>query len=208
MSPQSFDVSQSSYSSQMLNPYPEFLPPGPERHIYAVNESTKIVTAMDSVCDSREMMGQYRSGGSSQMQRSANMSSLQSPRPQSSRDEMSEYEEMQRDPRNSFIPENQTIFSPQQSHSGTLSTVRSMARDPIDASTVNMAITPSYQGYLTDEQKDSRDKFRRQMQGEYLFDLIQANSKLAMGAATMSDQRQAMPAIMVDGPRRSQLCGE
>jgi hypothetical protein len=51
------------------------------------------------------MMGQYQSGGSAQMQRSANMSSLQSPRPHSSRDEMSEYEDMQRDPRNSFIPE-------------------------------------------------------------------------------------------------------
>ena len=35
------------------------------------------------------------------------------------------------------------------------------------------------------------------MQGEYLFDLIQANSKLAMGAVTMSDHRQAMPAIIV-----------
>ena len=60
-----------------------------------------------------------------------------------------------------------------------------------------MATTPSFQGFLTDEQKESRDKFRRQMQGEYLFDLIQANSKLAMGAATMSDHRQAMPAIIV-----------
>jgi hypothetical protein len=35
------------------------------------------------------------------------------------------------------------------------------------------------------------------MQGEYLFDLIQANSKMAMGAATMPDHRQAMPAIIV-----------
>ena len=145
----------------------------------------------------REMMGQYRSGGSSQMQRSANMSSLQSPRPHSSRDEMGEYEDMQRDPRNSFIPENRTMFFPQQSHSGTPSTVRSIARDPTDSSTANMATTPSFQGFLTDEQKESRDKFRRQMQGEYLFDLIQANSKLAMGAATMSDHRQAMPAIIV-----------
>jgi hypothetical protein len=70
-------------------------------------------------------------------------------------------------------------------------------RDPTDSSTANMAITPSFQGFLTDEQKESRDKFRRQMQGEYLFDLIQANSKLAMGAATMSNHRQAMPAIIV-----------
>jgi hypothetical protein len=32
MSPQSFDVSQSPYSSQMLNPYPEYLPPGPRQY--------------------------------------------------------------------------------------------------------------------------------------------------------------------------------
>jgi hypothetical protein len=146
---------------------------------------------------SREMMGQYRSGESPQMQRSASMSSLQSPRPQSSRDEMSEYEDMHRDPRNSFIPENRIMFSPQQSNSGTSSTMRSMTRDPTGTHTANMEITPLYQGYLTDEQKDSRDKFRRQMKGEYLFDLIKTNRKLAMGTATVSDQRQAMPAIVV-----------
>jgi hypothetical protein len=60
-----------------------------------------------------------------------------------------------------------------------------------------MAITPSFQGYLADEQKASRDTFRRQMQGEYIFDLIQANRNQAMGAMIMSDRRQAMPAIIV-----------
>ena len=87
---------------------------------------------------SREMMGQYRSRESSQLQRSANMSSLHSPRPKNSRDEMSEYEDMHSDPRNS---ENRTMFSPQQSNSGAPSTMQSMARDPTDASTANMAIT-------------------------------------------------------------------
>jgi hypothetical protein len=57
---------------------------------------------------SRGMMGPCRSGRSSQMKRSASMSSLHSPRPQSSRDEMSEYEDMQRDPRHSSTPEHQS----------------------------------------------------------------------------------------------------
>jgi hypothetical protein len=56
------------------------------------------------------------------------------------------------------------MFFRQQSHSGTPSTVRSIARDPTDSSTANMATTPSFPGFFTDEQKDSRDKFRRQMQ--------------------------------------------
>jgi hypothetical protein len=47
-------------------------------------------------------------------------------------------------------------------------------RDSKDSSTANMAITLSVQGYLTDEQKASRYKFHRQMQGEHLFDLMQA----------------------------------
>ncbi len=70
---------------------------------------------------SREMMGRYRFGRSSQMQRSANMSSLYSSRPQSFRDEMSEYEDMQRDPSHSLTSEYQTAFShcQQQSHPGT-----------------------------------------------------------------------------------------
>jgi hypothetical protein len=104
------------------------------------------------------------------MQRSANMSSLHNLRPQGSRDEMSEYEDMQRDPRHSLTPEHRTVYAQQQSHSGTPSPVRSMARNPTDSSMA--AITPSFQGYLFDRQKASRDKFRRQMQGEYLFDLI------------------------------------
>ncbi len=72
-----------------------------------------------------------------------------------------------------------------------------MARDPLDSSTANMAITSSFQGYLTDEQKAGHDKLHRQMQREYWFDLTQANRPQATRAMIMSDKRQAIPAIIV-----------
>ena len=55
---------------------------------------------------SRESMGSYRSGGNSQTYRSANMTSITSPRMQQNvRDEMGEYEDMQGEARLSFTPE-------------------------------------------------------------------------------------------------------
>jgi hypothetical protein len=80
---------------------------------------------------SRETMGPYRSSGNSQMFRSANMSSLISPRPQQSiQDETCEYEDMQRGPRLSFTPEFRTMY-PQQS--SMPSTARSVSREQVDS---------------------------------------------------------------------------
>ncbi len=73
---------------------------------------------------------------------------------------------MHSDTRHWFAPEHQTTYPQQQSLSGTPSTVRSMARDPRDSTTAmsaNMELKPSYQGYLTDEQKASRDSVKRQL---------------------------------------------
>ena len=83
------------------------------------------------------------------------MSSLVSPRPQQSfQEETGEYEDMQRGPRLSFTPEFRTMY-PQQS--STPSTVISVSREQVDSSTANMAMTPSCQGMLTDEQEKKRD---------------------------------------------------
>ena len=44
-------------------------------------------------------------------------------------------------------------------------TVRSDVREPTDSYTANMALKPSCQGYLTDEQNASRDFVKRQLHG-------------------------------------------
>ena len=67
------------------------------------------------------------------------------------------------------------------------STVRSVNREQPYAATANAAV--SYQEYLADEQKTSRD-INRAMQGEHLYDLMHRNRPQAMGAMVGSDQRQ------------------
>ncbi len=91
------------------------------------------------------------------MVRSANMSSMMSPRPQPNvRDETSEYEETQR-LRPAYAAEYRTMYSPSAS---TPSTVRSVSREQLDRDSAGakMAARPSIMGLLTDEQKQTRDR--------------------------------------------------
>ena len=78
------------------------------------------------------------------------------------------------------------------SQPGTPSTVRSVNREQTGAATANAVV--SYQGYLADEQKTSRDR-NRAIQGKHLYDMMHRNRPQAMGDMVASDQRQAMPAI-------------
>ena len=65
-------------------------------------------------------MGQYRPGSNGQVIRSANLSSVMSPRPQPNvRDETSEYEETQRELRPAYTAEYRTMYSPSASTPGT-----------------------------------------------------------------------------------------
>ena len=92
--------SSSAYSSQ----YPSQMPMPPQMWL-----SSHPMQSM-----SRESMGSYRSGGNSQTYRSANMTSITSPRMQQNvRDEMGEYEDTQRDARLSFTPDFRAMY-PQQ----------------------------------------------------------------------------------------------
>jgi hypothetical protein len=62
-------------------------------------------------------MGQYRPGSNGPMVRSANMSSMTSPRPQPNvRDETSKYEEMKRELRPAYTAEHRTMYSPSAEH--------------------------------------------------------------------------------------------
>ena len=120
-------------------------------------------------------MGPYRPGVSTPMVRNPNMSvmsSMTSPRPQSgARDEMGEYEETRRDLRPSYTIEYRNTYSQSAS---TPSTVRSVSREQgdRDSASANMAIKPSIMGFLTDEQKQARDRHRmnRTLFGNYLID--------------------------------------
>ena len=99
--------------------------------------------------------------------------------------EIGDYEDYQSPTR---YPQQYSLSQP-----GTPSTVRSVNREQPDAASANAAV--SYQGYLADEQKTSRDR-NRTMQGEHLYDMMHRNRPQAMGAMVASDQRQAMPAII------------
>jgi hypothetical protein len=84
---------------------------------------------------------------------------------QNVRDEMGEYEDTQREARLSFTPEYRAMYTQQPS---TPSTVRSVSREQSDTNTANMAMTPSCQGMLTDEQEKSRDLNRVLFGDNYL----------------------------------------
>jgi hypothetical protein len=85
--------------------------------------------------------------------------------------------------------------------SNHLSTVLSVARDPTN-STSNQRqqiwcsnFKPSHPGYLTDEQKASKDNVTQQLQGGYRFDMIQAKQTSRYGWCLTDFE--AMPAIIV-----------
>jgi len=152
-------------------------------------------------------MGQYRPGVNIPMVRSANMSSMTSPHPQSIvRDETGEYEDVQRDLRQSYTPEYRTMY-PQSA--STPSTVRSVARDQMDrdSASANVAMKPSDMGRLTEEQKQARDKhiesMHRALFSNYLIDEQQQEmNTIARSARTAYkepkfESHQAMPAITV-----------
>ena len=78
---------------------------------------------------------------------------MTSPRLQAvNREEMGEYEEIQRDLRQMYTAEHRTMYPPLAS---TPSTVRSVSRRQVDRelANANMAIKPSDMGLLTEEQK-------------------------------------------------------
>ena len=112
---------------------------------------------MQSRPDSREMMmGQYRFAGNPKMQRLANMSTSVTSQGQmhGMMHEIGDYENYQ-------SPSYPQKYSPSQPD--TPSTVRSVNREQPDAATANAVV--SYQGYLADEQKTSKDR-NRAMQGD------------------------------------------
>jgi hypothetical protein len=100
-------------------------------------------------------MGQYRPGSNGPVVRSANMTLMTSPRQQSvNREEMGEYERIQRDLRPMYTSEYRTMTSQSAS---TPSTVRSVSREQVDreSANTNMAIKPSIMGLLTQKQKQA-----------------------------------------------------
>ena len=99
------------------------------------------------------------------MQRLANMSTSVNSQGQTQgmMQENGDYEDYQ-SPR---YPQQYSLSQP-----GTPSTVRSVNREQKGAATANAVV--SYQGYLADEQKTSRDR-NRAMQGEHLYDIMHRN---------------------------------
>ncbi len=103
-------------------------------------------------------MGQFRPGSNVAMARSTNMSSLMSPRQQPSVcDESGEYQDTQRELRPSYTTEYRTMHSPLAS---TQNTVRSVSRELVDrdSASANMATRPLDIGFLTEDQKQARDR--------------------------------------------------
>ena len=184
--------SQSPYAS----PYPVQLPMPPQTWL-----------PQQPLLPASHTMGQYRPGVNIPMVRSANMSSMTSPHPQSIvRDETGEYEDVQRDLRQSYTPEYRTMY-PQSA--STPSTVRSVSRDQMDrdSASANVAMKPSDMGRLTEEQKQARDKhiesMHRALFSNYLIDEQQQEMNTVARSARTAykepkfESHQAMPAITV-----------
>ena len=66
----------------------------------------------------------------------------------------------------------------------TPSTVRSVSKEQSDTNTANMAMTPSCQGMLTDEQEKSRDLNRALFGDNYLISKQQTQIRSASTATT------------------------
>jgi hypothetical protein len=110
-------------------------------------------------------MGQYRPGCNGPMVRSANMPSMNCPRPQSVNcEEIGDYEEIQRDLRPSYTSEYRTMNSQSAS---TPSTARSVSKEQVDRelANANMAMRPSIIRHLTEEQKQARDRHQESLRG-------------------------------------------